>query len=118
VREAEVVGAVAGHLAAILPKEAKILMDAPFGDERLRADILVELNAEKVLVEVKRTRFAQNIRGVAVSQLSRYIAVSGIRQAVIFMFDGGLSGFQREDHNLPGIGARIIIIAPRKQRSD
>jgi len=118
VREAEVVGAVAGHLAAILPKETKILVDAPFGDERLRADILVELNAEKVLVEVKNTRFAQNIRGVVISQLSRYIAVSGIRQAVVFMFDGGLSGFQREDHNLPGIDARIIILAPQKQRSD
>lgn len=118
VRETEVVGAVAGHLVAILPKEAKVLMDAPFGDERLRADILVELNAEKVLVEVKRTRFAQNIRGIVISQLSRYIAVSGIRQAVVFMFDDGLSGFQREDHNLPGIDARIIMLTPRKQRSD
>lgn len=120
VREAEVVGAIAGRLVAILPSEAKVVMDALFGDERNgrhRADLIVELGSEKVLVEVKRTRFGPNSRGIAIHQLSRYIAVSGIRQAVLFMFDDGLSGFQREDQDLPGIGARIIILAPRKRVS-
>ena len=31
------------------------------------------------------------------------------------MFDDSLSGFHREDHDLPRIGARIIVVAPRKK---
>ncbi len=117
IRETEVVGAVAGHLAAILPSEAKVAVETPLGKDRIRPDIVVELNSEKVLLEIKRTRFPQNTYGPAISQLSHYIAVSGIRQAVLLMFDEETDSFQREDHELPGIGDQIVILTPRKRSS-
>jgi hypothetical protein len=117
VHESQVIGAIAGHLAAVLPTETKVTTEAPLGDEHLRADLIIELKSEKVLLEVKRTRFSQNIRGVGISQLSRYIAVSGIREAVLFMFDDALTALEQDIHELPGIGARIIIVAPGKRSS-
>lgn len=113
--DSQVVGAVAGHLEATLPQEARVALDAPIGDGHFRADLVAELKGEKVLLEIKHTRSPQNVRGVAISQLSRYIATSGIRQAVLFMFDDGLGGLERSDHELPGINARIVVLAPAKR---
>jgi hypothetical protein len=115
VLENQVIGAIAGHLAAILPNDAEILTDTKIGDTHFRADLIVRHKSESVLLEVKRTNFSQNIRGVAFSQLSRYIAVSGIRDAVLFMFDDVLSPLERDVHELPGIGARIVVLAPPKK---
>lgn len=115
VLENQVIGAIAGHLAAILPNDAEILTEAKIGDKNLRADLIIRHKSESVLLEVKRTQFSQNIRGVAISQVSRYIAVSGIRDAVLFMFDDALSPLERDVHELPGIGARIVILAPSKR---
>ena len=117
VHESHLIGAIAGHLEATLPHDASVTIDAPIGDGHFRADLIVELKGEKVLLEIKLTRSAHNLRGVAISQLSRYIATSGIRQAILAMFDDGLEGLERRDHELPGIDARIIILAPPKRNA-
>ncbi|HEU0207828.1 MAG TPA: hypothetical protein VFQ78_02515, partial [Candidatus Udaeobacter sp.] len=115
-REVEVVGAVAGYLEGVI-SEAKISTEAPVGsDKRFVADIVIDRNDERVLIEVKRTRFSQNIRGVAISQVSHYVAISGIKEAVLFIYDDQGGELQREDYPLPGADARIVVIAPKRAR--
>jgi hypothetical protein len=118
-REVHVVGAVGGHLEATLPPESKILVEALLGlaTDRLRADIIVERLGERVLLEIKLTKHGSNIRGLALSQVSRYIAVSGIREAIVFIYDEDADTFRREDHALPGINGRIIVLSPGKPSS-
>ena len=90
-REVEIIGAVAGYLEGLFPS-ARIAIEAELGAERhSRADVLIERESERVLVEIKRSRIVENIRGLGVAQLSHLIALSGIREAVLFMYgdDGG-----------------------------
>ncbi len=114
-RETELIGALAGHLEAVLPG-TKITTDARIGEDRpQRADILIEGKGERVLLEVKRTRFAHNIRAVSVSQVSHYVALSGIREAILYLFtDAEGVEMEREDYPLPGAQARIIVIGPKR----
>ncbi len=117
-RGVELVGALAGYLDAALPN-ARIVTEAKLGDHgRERADILVEADGSRVLVEVKRGRHAQNIFRNSLAQLSHYIAISGIRDAVLyFQGDTERGKMEMEEYPLPGANARIIILRPSIRRS-
>lgn len=116
-RESHIIGAVAGHLEGALPPPSRVVVEASLGTDHLRADMIVERNAERVILEVKLTQFPRKIKGLALSQVSRYIATSGIREAVVFLYDDDADSFQRHEHPLPGIEGRIIVVAPTTSNS-
>jgi hypothetical protein len=115
-REVEVIGAIAGHLAKALPG-ARIDTEVRLSvDGRGRADIVVTDKNEKLLIEVKRGRHAANIKQLSIAQVSHYVALSGIKDAVLYFYDeDGDKKMEREEYTLPGSDARIVILRPSRQ---
>lgn len=115
-REAEVIGAIAGHLAKALPGARVDTEVRLSGDGRGSADIVVTDKNAKLLIEVKRGRHAANIKQMSIAQVSHYIALSGIKDAVLYFYDeDGDKKMEREAYSLPGYDARIIILRPSRQ---
>jgi hypothetical protein len=80
-------------------------------------DLLLERNGERVILEVKRSRFSQSTPPIGLSQMSRYVALSGIRDAILFLFQGAAkSDIERKDYPLPDANARVIVIGPKRKR--
>ena len=117
VREVELVGALAGHLETVvsgtkITSEAKLHRDRPE-----RADLLLERDGERLILEVKRSRFSQSTPPLGLSTMSHYVALSGIREAILFLFqDAADSDMERKDYPLPGADARVIVIGPKRKR--
>ncbi len=115
VLESELVGAVAGLLSTALPGldvalEPRLSPSAPY-----RADLVLKRGDEKLLVEFKRAARSPSIRNDALDQVSRYVAVSGIKDSVLYFFDErGRQSTDREDYQIPGTDGRIVIISPGK----
>jgi hypothetical protein len=115
-RKSEVIGALAGHLTTLLPA-AQISSEALLvPGARERADIMITASGAKLLIEVQRGRHVGNIRSLALAELSHCIALSGIRDAVLYFFDDeGERAMKREDYPLPGVEARVILVSPVRQ---
>jgi len=115
-REVELVGALAGHLETVV-SGTKIQSEARLSRDRAeRADLLVERDGERVILEVKRRRFSQSTPPVGLSQMAHYVALSGIRDAILYLFqDAANSEMERKNYPLPNDG-RIIVIGPKRKR--
>jgi len=79
----------------------------------MRADLGITLGDKRLIIEVKRSR----IRGASIrqgiDQLARYMALSGIKEAILYIYaDGVGTEMHRDEHLLPEIQARIIIVSP------
>ena len=112
-REAEVVGSLAGFLTAALP-QATIDLEPRFGGSvSLRPDMVVSMGQQRVLLEVKRA--PQQFRALQrqyLAQIAHYIAASGIKEAIVYIHSEDRAGQSvREEHELPGVGARVIVIS-------
>jgi hypothetical protein len=112
-REFELIGALAGYLTASLPG-LQVAEGARLTSERhMRADLGITLGDKRLIIEVKRSR----IRGASIrqgiDQLARYMALSGIKEAILYIYaDGVGTEMHRDEHLLPEIQARIIIVSP------
>jgi hypothetical protein len=117
-REAEIAGALAGYLSSAMPSSQVDLEPRLKGESHARPDLLVTMGEEQLLVEVKRVgRLFVNLNQQYIAQVSHYIALSGIREALVYVHseDPDME-LTREEHFLPGANARVIIIGPRLKR--
>jgi hypothetical protein len=111
-RESEVIGALAGYLSKLLP-DAKVEAEAPIvGDRAFRVDVSIVLGGQRVLIEVKRARPGPTqIRG-GINQLTHYMALSDVRDAVLFFYSpGDEPSYDQAEHLLPGLGGRVLVVA-------
>ena len=115
-REAEIVGALAGYLTSAIPGAE--VNSEPRLDSSARPDLLVTLGDKRLLVEVKRISRASGIlRQQYIAQVAHYIAASGIKETLIYVHsDNPDMELVREEHQLSGINARIIILSPRRDK--
>lgn len=115
IREVELIGAIAGFLSAAMP-ETQVSTEAVVDPSaRLRADIIVEDHRQRVLVEVKRLRPSGSHVERALQAVTRYLDVSGIKDAVVYFYPGsGDVDMTAEEHKLPSIGGQVIILLPAK----
>jgi hypothetical protein len=79
----------------------------------MRVDLGLTLGDKCLIIEVKRSR----IRGASIQQgidqLAHYIELSGIKEAILYIYaDGVGTEMRRDEHLLPEIQARIIIVSP------
>lgn len=115
VRESEVIGGIAGLVSTRLPDVEVTLearLSATTGE---RVDLLMKRGDERLLVEVKRASRSQSVRSESLAQVSRYIAVSGIKHAILYLYDDqGRVATDRDIHELTGTDARITMIAPSR----
>lgn len=113
VREAEILGALGGFLSKAAPQlnvnvETRISPDRP---ERL--DMLIATPTERVIIELKRSRGTETQRRIreGISQVSNYMIISGIKEAIIFTYTFPNKGITtKREHKIDGINGRIIDI--------
>jgi len=115
IREVEIVGALAGFLAATAP-ELKTQVEGSLSPENSsRADFLITSGSEHLIIEVKRGRgISHKITVDAMQQVIAYMSMSGINQAILFIYNSPNNGHVDRRLVQPsfplGIG-QILIIA-------
>jgi hypothetical protein len=70
------------------------------------------------LIEVKRVgRIFVNLNQQYLAQISHYIALSGINEALVYVHSENPDvELTREEHDLPELNARVIILGPRLKK--
>lgn len=112
IREAEITGAFAGFLSTSLPGLNTQMEGKLLADHHERADLLVAIGQERVLIEMKRARFAGRLDlQNGLRQVSHYMALGGLSDAILFVFtfpnDGSVS---RAEYSAIGTVGRILVI--------
>lgn len=110
-RESEVIGALWGYLTSALPgiqigADTRVAPDAPD-----RADLMIALGEKRLIVEVKRA----HVRGIrledSVTQVARYMELSGTKEAILFVFDeASRPPISRSEQLLAQGEGRVIVI--------
>ena len=110
-RETELIGAIAGFLAASMP-DTQVSTEAVLSSSlRLRADIVVDNHREKVLIEVKHLKITEPYVERTLQTVTRYMDVSGIKNAIVYFYPGSRGkAMKAEEHNLTSIDGRVIVI--------
>jgi hypothetical protein len=113
IREREVTGALAGFLSKVAPDvDAQIDTSLAPGKPG-RLDLLLGTSAERLIVEVKLGRdrdFPRRLRE-GVSQVSEYMDLSGIKQAILFGYVTPNNGkVVRQEKAAEGVDGRIVVI--------
>lgn len=93
IREVELIGGLAGFLAAAAP-ELQTQADAVLSPTKpKRADLLIALGEERLIVEVKRRRGAsRRLLEDAIQQVGGYMEISDINQGILFVYSSPNSG--------------------------
>lgn len=116
VREAEVLGTISGYLSSLLP-ESKVETEVsltPSGRER--ADLLISGRDARVLVEVKRGKFAEKNLRNSLSQMIHYMALSGLSDAILYFYDDeGHHEMEAETSHFPDPDKKIVVIRPSRR---
>lgn len=109
--ESQIIGALHGFLASAAP-ELKITTEALLDAEKhYRADLLLERNNEKVVVEIKRRVMKQGISN-AVAQVENYLQVGGIRSGVLIFLPDHPSEMRREESTLSSGAGSLMVMTP------
>lgn len=117
VRETQLIGALAGHLEASIPGSNASTDPSTPEPHSLRADLAIVREDQQVVIEVKLGRLRRNTRGIVLASMAHYIAASGVRDAVLYVFPGDHdSQLEREDYQLPGVAAKVVILAPKAEK--
>jgi hypothetical protein len=112
-RETEVIGALAGFLSSAAP-DIRAHMEEKLHTQRTeRADLVLESSGERLLVEVKRRRLGVPLgMGRNMRQVSNYMALSDITEAILFVFiipnNGTITQMEYDAQGTPG---RIVVIS-------
>ena len=104
IRESEVLGALAGFLNSAAP-ELRVQLEPRFGT--IRPDLILSAKDQNVIVEIKRGAI-RDLREVGLAQVSRYMEVSGIKDAILFLFSGYGVRLRKEQRSL-GTGRLVIL---------
>ncbi len=109
-REAELLGAISGFLESIEPHSSATpeYQLAARGHER--ADILLQRDDERLLIELKR-RCSQSLLRAGLDQLDRYMDLSGITHGVLVL-GMDLPAVEVSDIQTPK-GRRVVVVGPK-----
>jgi len=113
-RETEITGALAGYLSSAIPDAQVDLEPRLSNDSPARPDLLIKVGDEQLLIEVKRVgRLFLNLNDQYIAQVAQYIALSGIKEALVYVHsENPDKNLIREEHHLPELNARVVIIGP------
>lgn len=109
--EPQIIGALHGFLASTAP-ELVVSTEAVLDPERhYRADLLLQRNGEKVVVEIKRRMMKQDFSN-AVAQVEKYLLVGGIKNGVLLFLPNHPSAMRRKDAALSSGEGKLIVMTP------
>lgn len=112
-REVEITGALAGFLDAAAPSINVQVEGLLHPDKARRADLLLDLGNERLLIEVKRFKELKPLMlEKAVQQVLQYMTIGGVNQAVLLIVSGVVSGkVTRMERAFPATSHRVIILS-------
>jgi hypothetical protein len=110
--EAQFVGAIAGFVKAVMPGvEVQAEVNMRVSTMNLQADLIVTVQGQPVIVELKRARLTDATSQRALMQLTTYMRVTGANQGILFNIpreDASIVARYFEHSNL----GKIAIIGP------
>ena len=108
--EAEIIGRLSGHIVGSDPS-IRVVPDADLGDHH-RADLLLERNGQKLVIEVKRARPNQRLLAAATAQVGSYLAAAGAASGIVYVIGRTASDRMRvEERRLDG-GHSVWLVVP------
>lgn len=109
--ESQVIGALHGFLSSAAP-ELKVQTEARLdAGKSYRADLLLTRGDEKVVVEIKRRMMNLGLEN-AVAQVENYLVIGGVRSGVLLFLPEQPSEMSRQERQVAGGEARLIIMTP------
>ena len=106
--EIQLMGALTGFFSALVPS-LDVTLDYKLSPEsHERGDLLLRHDESKVLVELKRTNSPRLLKG-GLLQLQSYMPLTGIKNAILFMYPPGGGELLQEEHRSSD-GGRIIVL--------
>lgn len=113
IREAEIVGTLAGFLTSTAPNLRTHSEVRLVPDQHLRPDLLLTSTNEQIIVEVKRTiRPSKRFKDKALQQVAKYMSVGNIDQAILLVYSGTEDGvIVAEEQNVQQQNGRVVIIS-------
>ena len=111
--EVEIIGALAGFLASAAPEIERYVEPRLTPDTKARPDLLLVSGTERLILEIKKARrFNSQMLLDGLGQVSRYMQISGISQAILFSLSIPNTGKAiRSEHASSGIDGKIIVIS-------
>ncbi|HQR31899.1 MAG TPA: GxxExxY protein [Blastocatellia bacterium] len=110
VREAEVLGALAGYLASAAPHlevVSGVGIKGKASERLMRADLLISSDTDKLIMELKVNQDGES----GLTQLATYLSVTGIPRGILFQYGAPNKGvIEREKVTWESAGTDVVII--------
>jgi hypothetical protein len=111
-RDVEVLGALSGFLSTTAEDISVLIEPQLDPNSSLRPDLIITSSTEKIILELKQLRrIAKRSKDLATRQVVNYMALSGIKQAIVLIIltpSIGKVSWRKE--TLPGIEGEIVHI--------
>ncbi|CAN7547970.1 hypothetical protein LJR066_003770 [Acidovorax sp. LjRoot66] len=114
--ENQVVGALQGFFSSVAP-ELTLLADSPLNDgNKLRVDLVISSESQKVIVEVKTSRF-KGASDQLIQQMSHYLNFSSTKHGIVVVVPDKPQAMNITNHDIGWVGEKIIIIRPESSKN-
>jgi len=117
--EGQVMGQLAGFFASAAP-DLEVLIEYKIPSETFAttvfADFVISDKSSRVLIELKRARPRRQLIDADVAQVERYMSLSKIKAAILFLFSDFGGELEVQERNVLNIDGKILILKPEKPR--
>ena len=114
--EVQVIGQLAGFFASAAP-DLEVLSEYKIPSEASAiADFIISDKSNRVVIELKRARPGRQLIDAGVAQVERYMFLSNIKAAILFLFSEFGGELDIQERNVSNIGGKILILKPEKLR--
>jgi hypothetical protein len=111
IREVEIIGAFSGFLASAAPDFITKIDTRLLADKRARPDLLISKSDESVILEIKISRHGFSRIRDGIKQVSNYMEISGINNAILLIFNTpNIGTISKVEEHLPGTNGKIVVI--------
>ena len=114
--EVQVIGQLAGFFASAAP-DLEVLSEYKIPSEASAiADFIISDKSSHVVIELKRARPGRQLIDAGVAQVERYMFLSHIKAAILFLFSEFGGELDIQERNVSNIDGKILILKPDKLR--
>ncbi len=114
--EVQVIGQLAGFFASAAT-DLEVLSEYKIPSEASAiADFIISDKSSRVVIELKRARPGQELIDTGVAQVERYMFLSNIKAAILFLFSEFGGELDTQERNVSNIDGKILILKPEMLR--
>ena len=114
--EVQIIGQLAGFFASAAP-DLEVLSEYKIPSEASAiADFIISDKSSHVVIELKRARPGRQLIDAGVAQVERYMFLSHIKAAILFLFSEFGGELDIQERNVSNIDGKILILKPDKLR--